>query len=312
MNATVVETDEVRDLLVKVSGADRPNGDPRMKQVVERVIRDIFKIIEDLDISPSEFWTAISYFTSLGQANEWALVVPGVGIERFFDILMDEKERTAGLSGGTPRTIEGPLWVEGAPLVKGKARLDDGSEEGETLIMEGVVCDASGAPIPGACVDVWHAGPRGGYSFFDKGQTPWNLRRRIEVGADGRYTFRPIVPAGYSLPPSGPSQQLMNVLGRHGHRPAHIHFFVSASGYRKLTTQLNIPGDPYLWDDFAIATREGLIAKVKRHGQGEVNREHDWSGPYAAIRFDFTLQKANAALPSLSVQRAHLQAPAAT
>jgi catechol 1,2-dioxygenase len=48
-------------------------------------------------------------------------------------------------------------------------------------------------------------------------------------------------------------------LGRHGHRPAHIHFFVSAPGYRKLTTQINIDGDEYLHDDFAFATRDELI-----------------------------------------------------
>jgi catechol 1,2-dioxygenase len=52
-------------------------------------------------------------------------------------------------------------------------------------------------------------------------------------------------------------------VGRHGNRPSHVHYFVSAPGYRKLTTQFNIEGDKYLWDDFAFATREGLIATGK-------------------------------------------------
>ena len=39
---------------------------------------------------------------------------------------------------------------------------------------------------------------------------------------------------------------------------------MSAPGYRKLTTQINIEGDPYLWDDFAFATREGLVPEVKK------------------------------------------------
>ena len=32
------------------------------------------------------------------------------------DIREDEKDRKAGLPAGTPRTIEGPLYVAGAPL----------------------------------------------------------------------------------------------------------------------------------------------------------------------------------------------------
>ena len=66
------------------------------------------RIIEEFDVTPSEFWTACGYLTRLGQANEVGLLVPGLGIEHFLDLLMDEKERRAGLEGGTPRTIEGP------------------------------------------------------------------------------------------------------------------------------------------------------------------------------------------------------------
>lgn len=58
------------------------------------------------------------------------------------------------------------------------------------------------------------------------------------------------------------TEKLLDQLGRHGHRPAHIHFFVPVPGHRKLTTQINIEGDPYLWDDFAFATREGLVPEL--------------------------------------------------
>jgi catechol 1,2-dioxygenase len=54
----------------------------------------------------------------------------------------------------------------------------------------------------------------------------------------------------------------LNVLARHGNRPAHVHFFVTTDKYRKLTTQINIEGDPLIWDDFAYATREDLIPHV--------------------------------------------------
>ncbi len=178
---------------------------------------------------------------------------------------MDEKERRAGLTGGTPRTIEGPLYVAGAPLAKNEARLDQDPEQGEVLFIDGQVRDTAGKPVAGAIVDVWHANTKGGYSFFDPSQSAYNLRRRIETDAAGNYRLRTILPSGYGCPPDGVTQQLLTALGRHGNRPAHIHFFVEAPGYRKLTTQINISDDPYLHDDFAFATRDELIPDLVRH-----------------------------------------------
>ena len=58
----------------------------------------------------------------------------------------------------------------------------------------------------------------------------------------------------YRLGGMQPTQQLLDQLGRHGQRPAHIHFFISAPDHRHLTTQINLDGDQYLHDDFAYAT----------------------------------------------------------
>ena len=215
----LLETPEVRNLLTKVSGLGNDKGDARLKRVVHRVVSDLFKTIEEFDIQPDEFWSAMSYLTELGQGNEVGLLVPGLGLETFLDLRTDAAERKAGIEGGTPRTIEGPLYIAGAPLSKGEARLDDGSQEGEVLFIDGQVRDISGKPVAGAVVDVWHANPLGGYSFFDPSQPKYNLRRRIETDAEGRYRFRTVLPAGYACPPDGPSQTLLDQLGRHMNIP---------------------------------------------------------------------------------------------
>jgi catechol 1,2-dioxygenase len=167
----------------------------------------------------------------------------------------------------------------------------------------------NGKPVSAAIVDVWHANTRGGYSFFDPSQAKYNLRRRIETDAEGRYRFRSIMPSGYACPPQGPTQQLLDQLGRHGHRPAHIHFFVSAPGYRKLTTQINIDDDEYLHDDFAFATRDGLIPQARRVTDAALAPARGLNAPYAAISFDFVLHRETAAAPKTAVEREH--APAA-
>jgi catechol 1,2-dioxygenase len=287
-----------------VEAADRP-ADPRVQQVVVRLLGDLCKAIEDLDITPNEFWSGVAYMAAAGAANELGLLAAGLGLEHFLDLRADEAEQKAGLAGGTPRTIEGPLYVAGAPESVGFARLDDGTEsdKAETLFMQGTVFDQDGRPVPGAKVEVWHANLLGNYSFFDRTQSEFNLRRSIVTDENGRYQFRSILPSGYGCPPQGTTQQLLDLLGRHGQRPAHIHFFVTAPGHRKLTTQINIEGDQYLWDDFAFATREGLVPPVVRIIDPSQLDEKRLDRPFASIDFDFHLARETDAAPSSIVER---------
>jgi catechol 1,2-dioxygenase len=308
MTDSLMETRPVKDLLMKVSALNEDGGNLRLKRIVHRMVGDLFRTIEEFDIQPDEFWTAMGYLTRLGQSGEVGLLVPGLGLETFLDLRMDQAEEKAGIEGGTPRTIEGPLYVAGAPLSKAEARLDDGSMPGEVLFMDGQVRDAAGKPVAGAIVDVWHANALGGYSFFDPTQPKYNLRRRIETDAEGRYRFRSVLPSGYACPPGGTTQELLDQLGRHGHRPAHIHFFVGAPGFRKLTTQINIDGDEYLHDDFAFATRDGLIPEVRRVSDAASIREMGLNAPYAEITFDFVLHAETDAAPGTVVSRDHAPA----
>ena len=308
MSGPIIDSPEAKQLLTRAAGLDGTGGDDRLKRIVQRVVTDLCRTVEEFEVTPTEFWTAVGYMTRLGQANEAGLLVAGLGIEHFLDLLVDEKERQAGLAGGTPRTIEGPLWLADAPLSKGEARLDQDPEQGTVLFMEGQVRDADGTPVPGAIVDVWHANTKGGYSHFDPSQSPYNLRRRIETDADGRYRFRSVLPSGYGCPPDGPTQELLNHLGRHGQRPAHVHFFVEAPGHRKLTTQINIAGDPLLHDDFAFATRDGLIPDMVRHDDPAEITQRGLNEPFVTIRFDFSLNREAENLPEAVVVREHAKA----
>jgi len=145
-------------------------------------------------------------------------------------------------------------------------RLDEGERpRGEVLVVVGRVLATDGRPVAGAIVDVWHANEHGRYSHFDPEQPEYALRRRIETDAQGRYRFRSFLPPGYAIPPDSPTSELFAALGRHGNRPAHIHFLVAAPGLRTLTTQINIPGDTFIDDDFAFATRDGLVVDLERN-----------------------------------------------
>ena len=122
------------DTLVKEMNVDTATGlvDQRVQQIVVRLVTDLFQAIEDLDIQPSEVWSGLEYITDAGKANELGLLAAGLGLEHYLDLRADEADARAGVTGGTPRTIEGPLYVAGAPESVGFARMDDGSESDRT------------------------------------------------------------------------------------------------------------------------------------------------------------------------------------
>jgi len=290
MNVKITNTAEVQEFLRIASGLTEAAGNPRAKAIVHRLLSDLFVAIEDLDITPSELWAGVNYVNQLGAAGEAGLLTAGCGLEHFLDLRMDAQDAASGVEQGTPRTIEGPLYVAGAPLSEGFAKLDDGSDkDGRTLIMHGQVRDLKGNPLAGAIVDVWHANTKGMYSYFDKSQSDFNMRRRIRTDANGNYKFESILPSGYGCPPEGPTQAYLDQLGRHGQRPAHIHFFISADSHRHLTTQINIEGDEYLNDDFAYATRDGLVPPVLERNDEASMKAHNQSAPFLEIEFDFVM-----------------------
>src|SRR5690554_5942039 len=120
-------------LLELVSTSNRDNGNPRAQEITKRIVSDLFRAIDDLDITPDEFWKGIDWLTRLGVEGQTGLITAGLGFDRLLDIRQDEADREQGRSDGTPRAIEGPLYVAGAPVSSGEARLDDGSYQGELL-----------------------------------------------------------------------------------------------------------------------------------------------------------------------------------
>lgn len=296
MDIEFVNTPAVQQLLDRATGIHEEGGAVRTKVILRDLLEGIMKVIAAHDVTENEFWSAIKFLQD--GADEFGLIVPGVGLEHFMDLVLDARDIAAGRDGGTPRTIEGPLYVAGAPLVEGDASLTSDPDDTPTLYMTGQVTGPNGEPVKNAILHVWHADSRGFYSHFDptREQTPFNNRRRIKLGDDGKYAFHSKGPQGYSVPPQGATDRLMRSLGREGNRPAHVHFFIEAPGYRTLTTQINFGDDPFAADDFAFGTREGLLPVPNRQGDS------------VFVAFDFRLQRAQSQEEQSLSARARLSA----
>jgi hypothetical protein len=66
------------DALLKTfdDAAEKP-GNPRVRAIVNRIVKDLCYTIEDFDVQPSEFWTALNYLNEAGR--EFGLIAAGLG-----------------------------------------------------------------------------------------------------------------------------------------------------------------------------------------------------------------------------------------
>ena len=117
MTNNFASTPEVHASADRLSGQDQAGGDARVKAIVRRVVGDLFATIDAFNVTDDEFWAALNYASS--GAAEFGLWAAGLGVEHYLDLRADAVDASAGITGGTPRTIEGPLYVKGAPEARG-------------------------------------------------------------------------------------------------------------------------------------------------------------------------------------------------
>jgi len=103
----------------------------------------------------------------------------------------------------------------------------------------GQVTSADGTPLPGAVLDVWQADDHGFYDVqVPDAQPPGNGRGLFTADAEAGSGSARSCPATTRSPPTRPVGSLLSATRRHPYRPAHIHFIVTADGYRPLTTHI--------------------------------------------------------------------------
>jgi protocatechuate 3,4-dioxygenase beta subunit len=132
--------------------------------------------------------------------------------------------------------------------------------------MGGRVTDPEGEPIAGALIEVWQTAPNQLYDVQDKNQPEGHLRASLRTDMAGTYRFRTIMPVSYPIPDDGPAGQLLAAMGRHPFRPAHIHFMISAPGYRTLITHLFFEGNEFLESDAVFGVKPSLVVRPELRG----------------------------------------------
>ncbi len=263
-------------------------SNPRLKQVMTSLINHLHAFVREVELTEEEWLQGIQFLTRTGQMcddrrQEFILLSDTLGVSMLVDAI---NHRTSG--GATASTVLGPFYREGAEELPYGASISKDSR-GEPAVLIGHVLDTNGAPIPGAMLDVWETNENGLYEQQDPDQPDMNLRGRFRTDAEGRYKIVAIKPVSYPIPDDGPVGQMLRALGRHPYRPAHIHFIVSAPGYRSVTTHLFVEGDPYLDSDAVFGTKESLVVKFVPNTSAEEAAIHGVSVPFWTVTYDFVL-----------------------
>ena len=121
--------------------------------------------------------------------------------------------------------------------------------------------------IPNAQVTVWQTAADGRYDIQNSIEEI-DCRGIFSTDDKGNYLIRTVRPLGYYIPLDGPVGQMVMAQKRHGMRPAHIHFLISAPGYRELVTALYLAGDEHLEDDVVFGASGDLVAELKAGRSG--------------------------------------------
>jgi catechol 1,2-dioxygenase len=134
-------------------------------------------------------------------------------------------------------------------------------KDGQLTLFHGIIRDVdTGKGVAGAVFDMWQASTNGKYDVFDpENQTRHNLRGKFKTDENGKFWFYCLKPTEYAIDTSGPSAELLTIMGRHPYRPAHIHMMVTHPDYIGVTAQLYPRDDPYLETDTACAVKDDLL-----------------------------------------------------
>ena len=264
--------------------------DERLRTILDSLVRHLHAAVREVEPSIAEWEQAIEFLTATGHKctdvrQEFILLSDVLGISMLVETINER-----GAAGATQSTVLGPFHMTRSP-VRALGDTIDLVGESEPCVVTGRVVGTGSTPLPGAVLDVWQANDHGAYDVQEPGKQPAGNGRGLFTADDqGRFWFRTIVPSYYPIPTDGPVGELLAATRRHPYRPAHIHFIVSAGGYRPLTTHIFVSDSEYIDSDAVFAVKKSLITEFKQVDDPEQAAQYQVSNPFRLADIQIVLQ----------------------
>jgi len=269
--------------------------DARLKQVMTSLVQHLHAFARETALTEAEWFQGIQFLTDVGRITtdkrqEFILLSDVLGLSMLVTALNNKKP-----AGCTEATVFGPFHVEDSPRYALGDDVANGAV-GQPCFVRGRVVGPDGQGIAGAELQVWQADADGMYDVQYPG-TPGQpdehrARGTLVADAHGRFHFRTIRAEAYPIPHDGPVGRLLEALGRHPWRPAHLHFMITAPGFERLITHVFRDGDRYLDSDAVFGVRSSLIAEWVRHPAGPAPDGQASAEPFFTLDFEFVLNPA--------------------
>ena len=286
----MIDIDEwtITSAALKAQGAT-PN--PRLKTVMDSLVRHLHDFAREVQLTEAEWSQGIDFLTAVGKITddkrqEFILLSDALGLSTLVTAQCNRRP-----TGCTEATVFGPFYVPDAPEYKHGDDISNGAG-GEPCFVSGTVRGIDGERIAHASIDVWQSDDEGWYDVQRPELDHAQGRGHLESLEDGRYHFKSIVAVPYPIPHDGPVGQMLERLGRHPWRPAHLHFMIKAPGYETLITHVFRSGGSYLESDAVFGVRSSLIADWKRHEPGVAPDGTRMDIPFYTLDYDFVLNNA--------------------
>lgn len=288
--ATTATATTEQELTDKVVASFDGAKDERFRELMQALVRHAHAFVRETRLTEEEWNTAIEFLTAVGHITtdtrqEFVLLSDILGVS-MLTVAVNEP----GLDEGTESTVLGPFFVQDSPGIELGGDITGGAA-GEPSWVSGMVTDTDGAPVAGARIEVWEADEDGMYDVqYDSGELAG--RAHLFTDAEGRYRFWGLTPTPYPIPDDGPVGRLLDHAGRSPMRAPHLHFMVTAPGFRRLVTHIFVAGDPGLDTDSVFGVKESLAYRFDRHEAGSAAPDgRRPTGTWTSATFDIVLRR---------------------
>ena len=264
----------------------------RFRMVMEALVRNLHSFIRETRLSEDEWRLAIEFLTRTGQITdegrqEFILLSDVLGVSTLTVVVNQPADPAV-----TESTVLGPFFRADSPEVELGGDLAQGAP-GQPCLVQGSVRGAGGERVAGARLEVWAADQDGLYDQQRDGPRSAN-RGHLFADAGGGFSFWTVRPTAYPIPTDGPVGDLLAAAGREAMRPAHLHFVVSAPGWRTLVTHLFVDGDPHLEHDAVFSVKNSLVVEFTEHRAGAMPPHGGpVEGSWSNVSYDFVLAPAS-------------------
>jgi protocatechuate 3,4-dioxygenase beta subunit len=291
----IIENEAALTQAVCADMAATPNQ--RLRHIMDALVRHLHAFLREARLTEEEWELGIAFLTAMGQAtnashNETILAADVLGASSLVGML-----NNPAFAGESESALLGPFWRKSSPELALGSSIARPGTPGMPMRVSGRITDRDGGPLAGALVDVWQADPRGLYDNQIEGLDCMNLRGQFRTDDDGRFYFLSVHPAGYPVPTHGPTGDLLRAQCRSAYRPAHVHFMVSAPGYRTLITQVFADDAEHLESDVTFSVMRSLVATFERHESLE-GAPAGFTTPWCSLVYDMTLACGESRIPT--------------